>query len=102
MPINEYNHELGISITGGYVYNGSAIKVLSGKYIFGDWTGPLFFLEQKGQTWTRGNIELTGKPSGDLKILGFAEDNVAELYVLTNQEVGSKGTKGAVYKFVNP
>jgi glucose/arabinose dehydrogenase len=102
LPINEYKHELGISITGGYVYNGSAIKVLSGKYIFGDWTGPLFFLEQKGQTWTRGNIELTGKPSGDLKILGFAEDNVAELYVLTNQEVGSKGTKGAVYKFVNP
>lgn len=102
LPINEYKHELGISITGGYVYNGSAIKVLSGKYIFGDWTGPLFFLEQKGQTWIRGNIELTGKPSGDLKILGFAEDNVAELYVLTNQEVGSKGTKGAVYKFLNP
>jgi glucose/arabinose dehydrogenase len=102
LPINEYEHELGISITGGYVYNGAAIKALSGKYIFGDWTGPLFFLEQKGQTWTRGNIELTGKPTGDLKILGFAEDNDAELYVLTNQEVGPKGTKGAIYKFVNP
>jgi len=102
LPINEYEHELGISITGGYVYNGAAIKALSGKYIFGDWTGPLFFLEQKGQTWIRGNIELTGKPSGELKILGFAEDNDAELYVLTNQEVGPKGTKGAVYKFVNP
>jgi glucose/arabinose dehydrogenase len=102
LPINEYNHELGISITGGYVYNGSAIKVLSGKYIFGDWTGPLFFFEQKGQTWIRGNIELIGKPSGNLKILGFAEDNVAELYLLTNQEVGPKGTKGAIYKFVNP
>jgi glucose/arabinose dehydrogenase len=102
LPINEYEHELGISITGGYVYNGAVIKSLSGKYIFGDWTGPMFFLELKGQTWTRGNIELTGKPTGDFKILGFAEDNDAELYVLTNQEVGPKGTKGAVYKFVNP
>ena len=102
LPINEYGHELGISITGGYIYNGVAIQELSGKYIFGDWTGPLFFLEQKGQTWTRGNIELTGKPSGDLKILGFAEDNNAELYVLTNQEVGPKGTKGAIYKFMKP
>jgi len=102
LPIHEYEHELGISITGGFVYNGAAIKELSGKYVFGDWTGPMFFLEQKGQTWTRGNIELRGKPSGDLKILGFAEDNDAELYVLTNQEVGPKGTKGAVYKFVNP
>jgi hypothetical protein len=102
LPINEYGHELGISITGGYIYNGVAIQELSGKYIFGDWTGPLFFLEQKGQTWTRGNIELTGKPSGDLKILGFAEDNNAELYVLTNQEVGPKVTKGAIYKFMKP
>jgi len=102
LPINEYEHELGISITGGYVYNGAAIKELSGKYVFGDWTGHLFFLEQQGQKWIRGNIELIGKPSGELKILGFAEDNDAELYVLTNQEVGPKGTKGAIYKFVNP
>lgn len=102
LPIHEYEHEIGISITGGYVYNGKAIPSLSGKYIFADWTGPMFFLEQNGKIWKDGNIELVNKPSGDLKILGFAEDNDAELYILTNQEVGPKGKNGAVYKILKP
>jgi hypothetical protein len=42
------------------------------------------------------------KPSGDLKILAFAEDLKSELYVLTNQEVGPKGSNGAIYKIVKP
>lgn len=100
LPINEYEHAIGISITGGFVYNGQAIPELSGKYIFADWTGPVFYLEKNGESWTRSNLELTGKPSGDLKILSFAEDNEAELYILTNQDVGPKDTKGAVYKLV--
>jgi hypothetical protein len=37
-----------------------------------------------------------------LKILSFAQDNGGELYVLTNQEVGPKNTKGAIYKLINP
>lgn len=102
LPIHEYEHKIGISITGGYVYNGKAIPSLSGKYIFADWTGPIFFLEQDGKVWKNGNIELVNKPSGDLKILGFAEDNDAELYILTNQEVGPKGKNGAVYKIIKP
>lgn len=101
-PINEYEHKTGISITGGFVYNGKSLSNLSGKYLFADWTGPVFYLENTGNSWTRNTIELVGKPPGDLKILSFAEDNDAELYVLTNQEAGPKGVKGAVYKLVNP
>ena len=102
LPVNEYPHAIGISITGGFVYNGKALTGLSGKYLFADWTGPVFYLEKTGDKWTRGNIALTGKPPGDLKILSFAEDNDAELYILTNQDVGPKDTKGAVYKLVKP
>jgi glucose/arabinose dehydrogenase len=102
LPIHEYEHKDGISITGGYVYNGSAIPMLKGKYIFADWTGPMFFLEQSEKSWQKGNIELLDKPSGDLKILGFAEDLKSELYVLTNKEVGPKGSNGAIYKIVKP
>jgi glucose/arabinose dehydrogenase len=102
LPIHEYEHKDGISITGGYVYNGNAIPMLKGKYIFADWTGPMFFLEQSEKSWQKGNIELLDKPSGDLKILGFAEDLKSELYVLTNQEVGPKGSNGAIYKIVKP
>src|ERR1051325_7440480 len=32
----EYDHNEGISITGGFVYRGSAIPQLYGKYVFGD------------------------------------------------------------------
>lgn len=102
LPIAEYNHDTGISITGGFVYRGKEIPEISDKYIFADWTGPVFFLEKKGESWVRGNIVLNGKPGGDLKILGFAEDNDAELYLLTNQDTGPKDTKGAVYKLVKP
>ena len=101
-PIAEYNHDVGISITGGYVYNGKLLAGMTGRYIFADWNGPVFYLEKKGESWQKGSIELNGKPSGDLKILAFAEDIDAELYILTNQEVGPKSSKGAIYKFVKP
>ena len=38
-PIYTYDHrEDGASITGGYVYTGTAIPALVGKYVFGDFT----------------------------------------------------------------
>ena len=98
----EYEHEEGISITGGFVYHGKEVSKLSDKYIFADWTGPMFYLENNGGSWNRGKISLADKPSGDLKILSFAQDKNSELYVLTNQEVGPKDTKGAIYKLINP
>lgn len=102
LPIAEYAHEEGISITGGFVYHGEEISAIADKYIFGDWTGPMFYLAKNGESWTRGPIEWTNKPSETLKVLGFAEDNQAELYVLTNQDSGPKSNKGAVYKLVKP
>jgi glucose/arabinose dehydrogenase len=102
LPISEYEHEEGISITGGFVYRGKELGKLADKYIFADWTGPMFYLEKKGESWMRGTVSLEAKPSGDLKILSFAQDNGGELYVLTNQEVGPKNTKGAIYKLINP
>ena len=35
-PIFEYDHGFGRSITGGYVYRGSANPAMNGRYIFGD------------------------------------------------------------------
>lgn len=45
-PIFEYGHDEGQSITGGYVYTGTTIPALSGKYVFGDFvSGRLWALE---------------------------------------------------------
>ena len=84
------------------MYRGKDLAKFADKYIFADWTGPMFYLEKKGESWIRGTVSLAAKPSGDLKILSFAQDNGGELYVLTNQEVGPKNTKGAIYKLINP
>jgi hypothetical protein len=35
-PITEYGHDAGCSVTGGYVYRGSAIPELQGEYFYGD------------------------------------------------------------------
>ena len=37
LPVHEYNHSLGCSITGGFVYRGSQSPSLDGHYFFTDW-----------------------------------------------------------------
>jgi glucose/arabinose dehydrogenase len=78
-PVTEYSHDVGESITGGYVYRGSDFPELSGFYLFGDFvTGRIWavaFDSEQGVTAT----ELTNTP---LRIASFAEDNDGELYVL--------------------
>ena len=42
-PVAEYDHTLGASITGGYVYRGSQNTPLVGRYVFGDFgSGRIF------------------------------------------------------------
>lgn len=100
LPITEYSHHEGASITGGYVYNGKALTGFTGKYIFADWTGPMFYLQKNGDAWKRGKLTITGAHPGDLKITSFGEDPSGELYIVTNEDTGPGAVKGAVYKIV--
>lgn len=83
--------EIGISVTGGYVYRGSAIPGLQGKYVFGDWStgfgtpnGTLLGLEETSP----GEFELSvldivgGNPIGRF-IPAFGVDEEGEIYVAT-------------------
>lgn len=101
-PITEYAHSEGVSVIGGYVYNGKQIPSIKGKYIFGDWTGPVWYLQKAGDKWLRGNITIKNYPA-TAKITGWGEDQSGELYYLTNTETGPGGpgvTTGSVYKIV--
>ena len=81
-PIHVYHHDDGCSITGGYVYRGSAIPALVGTYVFGDFcVGRIWGLTVDDQgTATR--VELgVSVPGGTLA--SFGEDAAGELYVLS-------------------
>ncbi|MFD2146851.1 PQQ-dependent sugar dehydrogenase [Mucilaginibacter antarcticus] len=99
-PISEYHHSEGVSVIGGNVYNGSQIPGLKGKYLFGDWTGPVWYLQKAGKAWNRGKVTIKNFPRG-AKITGWGEDQSGEMYILLNAEAGPGpygATTGSAYK----
>ncbi len=79
LPVSEYDHSVGYSVTGGYVYRGSAIPFLEGQYLYADFsTGRIWALQQTGpDQYTSDELLDTS-----LNIASFAEDQDGELYVL--------------------
>ncbi|HSX17580.1 MAG TPA: PQQ-dependent sugar dehydrogenase [Patescibacteria group bacterium] len=77
MPMLEYAHDnKRCSITGGYVYRGSAEPALVGKYLYGDYcTGEIFYASVQNGAWTQ-----TLGIDTDNAISTFGQDNSGELY----------------------
>ena len=79
LPIFEYSHDEGCSVTGGYVYRGEAIKALQGTYLFADYCAPGL----RGLQLDQGTI--IDERTWDLELEGvysFGEDNDGELFIL--------------------
>jgi glucose/arabinose dehydrogenase len=112
-PVFEYTHAaVGIAIVGGFVYHGSAIPSLAGKYVFADlsqdWTGNtpigrgsiLAATPSDGAgTWPWAKLSITGDPRLGF-VAGFGEDAAGELYVLTRDQLGATGDTGQVLEIV--
>ncbi len=120
-PIAEYdNHLEGHSVIGGFVYRGTGIPDLDGRYVFGDFSkvfvftfndpeesafnetvikvtaapGRLFYL-----TDTDDIVEFKGgSPTGT--VLGMGQDASGELYVLGNATGLPSGVSGTVHRIV--
>lgn len=84
-PVAEYGRSGGCSVTGGYVYRGSAHPSLQGLYFFGDYcTGKTWSLDSSdGTTW-----RMTEQVQQPIQISSFGEDEAGELYV-TNLNGGT-------------
>jgi glucose/arabinose dehydrogenase len=91
IPVLEYSHSQGCSITGGYVYRGTAIPALQGHYFYADFC----------QGWVRSFRYSDGRPTEQAdwpslrpggNVTSFGEDAKGELYVLS--------TNGGVYRIV--
>ncbi len=86
LPIKEYDHTLGCSITGGYVYRGCAIPALSGTYFYADYCAEtIWSLKYNGTSvtdFTNRTSELApGSGLSISTITSFGEDAYGELYI---------------------
>ena len=103
-PIAQYDHDEGSAIIGGFVYRGTQIPALQGRYVFGDYTqnfitdGRLFFLNG-GQIV---EFPLDGQAELGLFLLGFAQDGAGEIYVLANSSFFPGADTGVVLKISSP
>ncbi|NCF53011.1 glucose sorbosone dehydrogenase [Gammaproteobacteria bacterium] len=78
-PITEYDHGLGSSVTGGFVYRGSAMPELAGQYIFGDFvTGRIWAVPADSPIGTA-PLEIADT---DHSIASFAAGVDGELYLI--------------------
>ena len=81
LPVHEYGHHEGCSVTGGYVYRGNAVPGIVGHYFYSDYCRGFLrsFRITNGvatdhRTWDVGAIG---------NVLSFGIDAAGELYVLT-------------------
>ena len=89
MPLYQYDHNIGESITGGFVYRGNLVPNLYGKYIFADFEyGDIWSLEyEEGnspEVSTLGDL-------GPYSVTSFGTDQYNELYICS--------FNGTIYKF---
>ena len=79
-PVAEYDHDEGCSVTGGYVYRGTEVPRMRGRYVYGDVCS--------GAIWTlragRGRASDVRKEDDQLEqVASFAQDARGELYAIS-------------------
>lgn len=97
-PVAEYGHSVGVSITGGYVYRGTAIPSLAGRYVFGDFSSGRIWHIARDSTPT---LTMTSGFDSGLQIASFAQGIDGELYIVNyagtlHRLTGSSTSSGSV------
>jgi glucose/arabinose dehydrogenase len=86
-PLVAYSHDLGCSITGGYVYRGRTVPLARGRYFYGDYcTGRIWSLRSRGGTLVDKRLESLHVDA----LSSWGEDVSGELYAVS--------TEGRIYK----
>lgn len=80
LPVLEYGHEGDdCSVTGGYVYRGTALPQLHGAYVFGDFcTGRIWAADRRGAGFRVREVSATAR-----LLTTFGEDRDGEIYLAT-------------------
>ncbi len=83
LPVIEFPHSEGCSVTGGYVYRGEAIPELDGRYFYSDYCGGFlrsFFYVDGAATDPQDH---TGEVGSLVNVTSFGTDGFGELYATT-------------------
>jgi hypothetical protein len=77
LPVVEYDHSLGCSVTGGYVYRATTFPRMQGLFFYGDFcSGRVWGLRQEGGVWQAALLL-----DSAILISTFGEDQQGNLYV---------------------
>ncbi|MBN1783062.1 PQQ-dependent sugar dehydrogenase [bacterium] len=88
LPVEEYEHNIGRSVTGGYVYRGTRLLGLYGTYLYGDYVTRWIW----GIRYENGvKLENTLIGQCPSSITSFGEDESGDVYVV--------GQDGRIYRF---
>ncbi|EON18926.1 glucose/sorbosone dehydrogenase [Cupriavidus sp. GA3-3] len=97
LPLLEYGHDAagGCAVVGGYVYRGSAMPALRGRYLYSDlcsgWLRSFAYRDAAAEQLDWG-VAIPGS------VFSFGADAQGELYVLA--DTLASGTSGRVYRIV--
>lgn len=104
-PIAQYDHSEGISIIGGFIYQGSLLPELRGKYVFGDFgtsfgtpSGKLLVMAQNG-TISRLTLGLNARDLGGW-VKGLGQDASGEIFLCTSDQLAPIGSGGKVWRLI--
>jgi hypothetical protein len=93
LPVVQYDHGQGCSVTGGYVYRGAAVPAVQGLYFYSDYcSGFLRSFRKSGGGATEQHEWPTLQLGGG--VTSFGEDGVGNLYVVTSG--------GEIFRFAAP
>jgi glucose/arabinose dehydrogenase len=92
-PVAQYSHASGCSVTGGYVYRGTKVPALRGRYVFADYcTGRVWSMRAgPNPGGLRQDTRRIGTSVGN--VMSFGEGNDGTLYL-----IGQAGS--TLYRFV--
>lgn len=82
LPVTEYDHAQGCSITGGYVYRGSNYPELTGTYLYGDYCSGLVWGLRREADGGWSNAQML---ASNANISSFGQDEQGEIYLVAHQ-----------------
>jgi glucose/arabinose dehydrogenase len=93
LPVLEYNHSFGCSVTGGYRYRGQLYPQIEGIYFYADYCSGRIWgaVPRDNGIWESQELLIAG-----FQITTFGEDEAGELYVV---QYGAAG-EGALHRIV--